>query len=112
MASHFLRNFRELKQPRRQRQQKRYLKTEFALFQTLLLFIFHSICHLLGNFSGIDSKGLYLNSDRKNKQTNNNNNKKRFVLMSSIKRKTVVVVQRRQRNVQKKSDACAKLLFC
>ena len=64
---------------------------------------------MLGNFSGVNSKGLYLRSEKEKENCC-------LVFTSSIKRETrrfhVVVVQQRQRNVQKKRDARAKLLFC
>ena len=63
---------------------------------------------MLGNFSGVNSKGLYLRSEKEKGNCC-------LVFTSSIKRETrrfhVVVVQQRQRNVQKKRDARVKLLF-
>ena len=53
---------------------------------------------MLGNFSGVNSKGLYLRSEKEKENCC-------LVFTSSIKRETrwfhVVVVQQRQRNVQK-----------
>ena len=48
---------------------------------------------MLGNFSGVNSKGLYLRSEKEKGNCC-------LVFTSSIKRE-VVVVQQRQRNVQK-----------
>ena len=60
---------RELKQPRRQRQrqQKRHLKRELALPNFSSLTLFHSIFQV-SNFSGVDSKGLYLSSEKEEKE--------------------------------------------
>ena len=53
---------------------------------------------MLGNFSGVNSKGLYLRSEKEKENCC-------LVFTSSIKRETrwfhVVVVQQRQRNVEK-----------
>ena len=62
------------------------------------LISFHLICQMLGNFSGVNFKGLYLRSEKGKENCC-------LVFTSSIKRETrrfhVVVVQQRQRNVQK-----------
>ena len=100
-------NNRELKQQRRRRLQKRHWKSEFAPHQTLsrlFLLVYFVKCWQM--FLELNSKGLYqLNSKGLC-----------FVFPSSTKREFrhfhVVVGQRRQRNVQKKRDARAKLLFC
>ena len=98
---------RELKQQRRLRLRKRHLKSEFAPLQTLSR-SFHLVYFIKcwQMFLELNSKGLYqLNSKGLC-----------FVFPSSTKREFrhfhVVVGQRRQRNVQKKRDARAKLLFC
>ena len=58
---------------------------------------------MLGNFSGVNSKGLYLRSEKEKENCC-------LVFTSSIKRETrrfhVVVVQQRQRNVQKLKAWC------
>ena len=84
---------RELKQQRRRRRRlrKRHLKSEFALLQTL------------------SSKGLHQSSVKEKERCC-------LVFPSSTKHEFrhfhVVVVQGLQRNVKKKSDTRAKLLFC
>ena len=64
---------------------------------------------MLENFSGVNSEGLYLGSEKENENC-------RLVFTYSVKRETrwfhVVVVQERQRKCTKKRDARAKLLFC
>ena len=64
---------------------------------------------MLGNFSGVNSKGLYLRSEKEKENCC-------LVFTSSIKRETrrfhVVVVQQRQRNVHKSHDASVKLSLC
>ena len=61
-------------------------------------------------FLELDSKGLYFKVQEKGKGSCC------LVFPSSTKREIrhfhVIVVQRRQRNVQKKRDARARLLFC
>ena len=91
---------RSLKQQRRRRLQKRHLKSEFALLQTLSR-LFHLVyfvkCWQM--FLKFNSKGLYQSSGKENENCC-------FVFPSSTKREIrrfhVVVVQRRQRNVQKR----------
>ena len=76
---------REFKQPRRQRQRKRQLKSEFELFQTSLLFPFrHSFCQLLGAFTGVDSEKLSLSSEKEKENCC-------LVFTSSIKCETRIV---------------------
>ena len=66
---------------------------------------------MLAKFSGLNPKGPYLSLEKE---------KETFcaVFTYPVKRAReirtfhVAVVQRRLRNVQKKRDACAKLLFC
>ena len=67
---------------------------------------------MLENFSGVNSKGLYLSSEKENENC-------RLVVTSSIKRETrwfhVVVVQQRQRNVQESVmhvQSCCFVLLC
>ena len=64
---------------------------------------------MLANFLELNSKGLYQSSGKEKESCC-------LVFPSSTKREFrhfhVVVGQRRQRNVQKKRDARAKLLFC
>lgn len=58
---------RELKW-QKQWQQKCHLKIEVALKQTYItLILFQSICQVLENFSGVDSKGLQHPSSEKGK---------------------------------------------
>ena len=100
-------DIRELKQQRRRPLQKRHLKTEFAPLQTLSR-LFHLVyfvkCWQM--FLELNSKGLYQSSGKENK----------VALLSCVpvldRHFHVVVGQRRQRNVQKKRDTRAKLLFC
>ena len=65
----------------------------------IALILFHLTCQALGNFSGVNSKGLYLSSGKIKENCC-------LVFTSCIKREIrqcrVVVVQRRHRNVQKK----------
>ena len=35
-----------------------------AVLKFITLVLFHTICLMLGNSSGVDSKGLYLNSEK------------------------------------------------
>ena len=109
MAATF--DFREVKQWRRRRLRKRHLlNSEFALIQPLSR-LFHLIqfvkCCLF--FLEFNSKRPYRRS-RKLKKS------RHLVFTSSTTREIrhllVVVVQWRQRNVQKRRDARAKLLFC
>ena len=104
---------RELKQQRRRRRRrrlrKRHLKSEFALLQTLSR-LFHLVyfvkCWQM--FFELNSRGLYQSSGKEKQSCC-------LAFPSSTKREFrhfhVVVVQRRLRNVQKKRDARAKLLF-
>ena len=100
---------RELKQQQWQLR-KRHLKSEFALLQTLSC-IFHLVqfvkCWQI--FLELNFKGLYQSSEKEKES-------RWLVFMSSTKHEIrqfhVVVVQRRQRNVQKKHDACSKMMFC
>lgn len=57
------------KQPRRQRQRqrKRHLKIEFAPPNFSSVILFQSIFHV-SNVSGVDSKGLYLSSEKEEKE--------------------------------------------
>ena len=86
-------------QRQRQRQRKRHWKLNFAVLNLILLILFQATYQALGNFSGVDSKGLNLSSGKKKEENCC------LVFTSSIKREIrqfhVVVVQRRQRNVQK-----------
>ena len=109
MAATF--DFREVKQRRRRRLRKRhFLNGEFALIQPLSR-LFHLIqfikCCLF--FLELNSKRLYRRSWKEKES-------RRLVVTSSTKREIrhihVVVVPWRQRNVQKRRDACAELLFC
>ena len=91
--------YRQLKQQRRLRLQKRDLKSEFAPIQTLSR-LFHLVyfvkCRQM--FLELNSKGLYQSSGKE----------KKVVVLCSRPRQNVnsgiftVVGQRRQRNVQKK----------
>ena len=96
---------RELKQRRRQRWRKRHPKSEFAL---LKLHCYYPNSFNLSNdgyffFRSWILKGCIWVHERK---------KKIGVLCSrKIRKFHVVVVQRRQRNVQKKRDISARLLF-
>ena len=100
---------RELKQQRRRRLRKRHLKSEFALPQTLsrLLHLVYFVKYWQ-MFLELNSKGLYQSSGKEKQSCC-------LAFPSSTKREFrhfhVVVVQRRLRNVQKKRDARAKLLF-
>ena len=104
-------DFREVKQRRPRRLRKRhFLNSEFALIQPLS-HLFHLIqfvkCWLF--FLELNSQRLYRRL-RKEKES------RRGMSTSSTKREIrhfhVVVVQWRQRNVQKRRDARAELLFC
>ena len=67
------------------------------------------IRQMLAIFSEQNSEGLYQSSGKEKESCC-------LVFLSSTKREVrhfhVVIVQGRQRNVQKKSDERAKLLFC
>ena len=98
------------KQQQRRRIRKRHLKSEFALLQTLLcLFQLVQFVKCWQIVLELNSKRLYQSSGKEKES-------RCLVFTSSTKREIrhfhVVVVQRRQRNVQKKRDARAKLLFC
>ena len=101
---------REFKQRRRWRLRKRHLKSEVALLETLL-FLFH-----LFQFIKCWQFSLELNSKRLYRISGKENESRCLVFTSSIKREIrhfhVVVMRWRQRNVQKKRDALAELLFC
>ena len=91
---------RSLKQQRRRRLQKRHLKSEFALLQTLsrlLHLVYFVKCWRM--FLKFNSKGLYQSSGKEKENCC-------FVFPSSTKREVrrfhVVVVQRRLRSVQKR----------
>ena len=62
-----LKSIGSFKQPRRQRQRKRHLKIEFAPLNFSSVILFHSIFQV-SNFSGVDSKGLYLSSEKEEKE--------------------------------------------
>ena len=85
-------------------------KAGFVLFQTLfLLFHFIPFFLMLGNSSGVDSKGWYLSSEKEKE-------KRCLAFTSSRERETrkfhVIVVQQQQRKSTKKRNTCTKLLFC
>ena len=40
-----------------------------AVLKFITLTLFHTICLMLGNSSGVDSKGLYLNSEKENRKS-------------------------------------------
>ena len=94
--------FRELKQQQRWRLQKRHLKSEFALPQTLSR-LFHLVQFIkCWQFSlELDSERLYRSSGKEKEC-------RCLVFTSSIKRE----MQWRLRNNTKKRDARAELLFC
>ena len=103
-------DIRELKQQRQRRLRERHLKSEFALLQTLsrlLHLVYFVKCWQM--FLELNSKGLYQSSGKEKQSCC-------LAFPSSTKREFrhfhVVVVQRQLRNVQKKRDARAKLLFC
>ena len=52
-----------------------------AVSNFITLFPFHTICLMLGNFSGVNSKGLYLSSEKENENCC-------LAVTSSIKRET------------------------
>ena len=101
---------KELKQQRRRRLRKRHLKSKFALPQTLsrLLHLVYFVKYWQMLLE-LNSKGLYQSSGKEKQSCC-------LVIGSSTNREFrhfhVVVVQQRLRNVQKKGDARAKLLFC
>ena len=102
---------RKLKQRRRQRQQKRHPKSEFALFlfQTSLLLLQLSICQMLAIFfQELNSKGLNLSSQKEKEN-------RCHVLPSSTKREIrtfKVVGAVTAKKCTKRHEARAKLLFC
>ena len=101
-----------LKQQRRRRLRKRHLKSEFAQLQTLsslqhVHLVYFVKCWQM--FLELNSQGLYQSSGKEKQSCC-------LVFPSLTKREFrhfhVVVVQQRLRNVQRKRDARAKLLFC
>ena len=89
--------------------QKRHLESEFAPLQTLSR-LSHRVQFVKcwWTFLELNSKGLYRRS-RKEKES-------RCLVFTSCQREIrhlhVIVMQKRQRNLQKKRDARANLLFC
>ena len=71
---------------------------------------FHKMCLMLGNFSGVDSKGVYLSFEKEKEK-----DICCLAFTSSIKRETgmfhVVVVQCRQIKCTKKRDAVQSYRF-
>ena len=67
------------------------------------------ICQMLAIFQQLNSKGLYLSSQKEKRKSLCN-----VLVLHKTWNKEVhaVVAQRRQRNTQKRRDARAKLLFC
>ena len=91
-------------------QPERRLKSEFVFFQSLWrLFLPTYFVNCRRTVLKLNFKGPYSSSEREIKF-------RRCLFTSSIKREIrhfhIVVVQKRERNIQKKCDARAKLLFC